>query len=116
MNFFFLSPKRGESIVELKLLKRTNYKITNHKLLKLLDHPLGHLIGAKKNQSQNNKERSFVILCQMIGIFKNIKLEGNKLISIVIIEVFWPLCRPDKQENQNLPLNLGYLKTDPDFQ
>ena len=52
----------------------------------------------------------------MIGIFKNIKLEGNKLISIVIIEVFWPLCRPDKQENQNLPLNLGYLKTDPDFQ
>ena len=32
---------------------------------------------------------------QLIGIFRSIMLVGNKLLAVINIEVFWPLCRPD---------------------
>ena len=39
-----------------------------------------------------SKKRAFNILQH----HNNILLVGNRLLAVVNIEVFWPLCRPDK--------------------
>ena len=104
----------------------------------------------QKDQSQNSKEKvlsPYAKWEEQIGIFRNIKLVGNNIVVVVIIEdfghcayqtkgrikilrqnrdilkqfrifsniifkVFWPLCRPVKQENNLLIIHLKYHQWD----